>query len=122
VALSGAQLKSWMAADLSKLDLLVIQIDGIHIEQDLILLAAVGIDGEGNKRPLVVLEGATENAAMVQACWVGLPGRASDGMVGLDVGRDERLQAAATVIEGMARRRSRGAGNRCSAEGALRRW
>jgi putative transposase len=32
VALSAAQMKEWMAADLSKLDLLVIQIDGIHIE------------------------------------------------------------------------------------------
>ena len=42
VALSAAQMKEWMAADLSKLDLLVIQSDGIHIENDLVLLAAVG--------------------------------------------------------------------------------
>ncbi len=81
VALSGAQLKSWMAADLSKLDLLVIQIDGIHIEQDLILLAAVGIDGEGNKHPLGVLEGATENAAVVQALLDNLIDRGLDTKV-----------------------------------------
>jgi hypothetical protein len=31
-----------MASDLSKLDLLVIQIYGIHIADDLVLLAAVG--------------------------------------------------------------------------------
>jgi transposase-like protein len=67
VALSAAQMKEWMAADLSKLDLLVIQIDGIHIENDLVLLAAVGIDGDGVKHPLGALEGATENAAVVQA-------------------------------------------------------
>ena len=67
VALSAAQMQGWMAADLSELDLLVIQIDGIHIDQDLVLLAAVGIDGEGVKHPLAVLEGATENAAVVQA-------------------------------------------------------
>ena len=67
VALSAAQMTQWMAADLSKLDLLVIQIDGIHIENDLVLLAAVGIDGDGVKHPLGVLEGATENAAVVQA-------------------------------------------------------
>ena len=67
VALSAAQLKTWMETDLSKLDLLVIQIDGIHIEQDLVLLAAVGVDAEGNKHPLGVMEGATENAAVVQA-------------------------------------------------------
>ena len=30
--------------DLSNLDLLIIQIDGIHIDEDLMLLAAVGID------------------------------------------------------------------------------
>jgi len=32
------------------------------------LLAAVGIDGGGVKHPLGVLEGATENTAVVQAC------------------------------------------------------
>ena len=81
VALSAAQLKSWMAADLSQLDLLVIQIDGIHIEQDLILLAAVGIDGEGNKHPLAVMEGATENAAVVQALLDNLIDRGLDPKV-----------------------------------------
>jgi uncharacterized protein GlcG (DUF336 family) len=52
VALSAARMKEWMAADLSKLDLLVIQIDGIHIKDDLTLLAAVGVDGKGGKHPL----------------------------------------------------------------------
>jgi putative transposase len=67
VALSSTQMTAWMATDLSQLDLLVIQIDGIHIENDLVLLAAVGIDGKGDKHPLGVLEGASENAAVVQA-------------------------------------------------------
>jgi putative transposase len=67
VALSATQMKQWMAADLSKLDLLVIQIDGIHIEKDLVRLAAIGINGDGVKHPLCVLEGASENAAVVQA-------------------------------------------------------
>jgi putative transposase len=35
VALSAERMKEWMAADLSKLDLLVIQIDGIHINSPL---------------------------------------------------------------------------------------
>jgi len=60
-------MKEWMTSDLSKLDLLVIQIDGIHIEEDLMLLAAVGVDGVGDKHPLAVIEGATENAAVAQA-------------------------------------------------------
>jgi hypothetical protein len=55
-----------MAADLSELDLLAIQIDGMRVTGDLILLAAIGIDGEGVKYPLGLLEGATENAAVVQ--------------------------------------------------------
>ena len=42
VALSAARLKEWMASDLSGLDLLVIQIDGIHMDDDLILVAALG--------------------------------------------------------------------------------
>ena len=56
-----------MTSDLSKLDLLVIQIDGLHIGNDLVLVAALGIDGDGNKHPLGLIEGATENAAVVQA-------------------------------------------------------
>ena len=57
----------WMASDLSQLDLPVIQIDGLHIGNDLVLVGALGIDGEGNKQPLGLVEGATENAAVVQA-------------------------------------------------------
>ena len=67
VALSAERMAEWMAADLSQLDLLAIQIDGIHISDELTLLAAVGIDGGGVKHPLGLLEGATENAAVVQA-------------------------------------------------------
>jgi putative transposase len=81
VALSAAQMTEWMAADLSQLDLLVIQIDGIHIENDLVLLAAVGIDGEGTKHPLGVLEGATENAVVVQALLDNLVERGLDPKV-----------------------------------------
>ena len=67
VALSAKRMAEWMAADLSKLDLLVIQIDGLHIDNDLVLVAALGIDREGNKHPLGLIEGATENATVVQA-------------------------------------------------------
>ena len=36
-----------MASDLSGLDLLVIQIDGIHMDENLILVAAIGVDAKG---------------------------------------------------------------------------
>ena len=65
--LSTARLADFMAADLSALDLLVVQIDGLHLGDDLVLVAAIEIDGEGNKHPLALVEGATENAATVQA-------------------------------------------------------
>jgi putative transposase len=67
VALSAERMKAWMGSDLSGLDLVVLQIDGIHIGDDLVLVAAIGIDGEGVKHPLGLIEGATENAAVVQA-------------------------------------------------------
>ena len=67
VALSSECMKSFMEADLSGLDLLVVQIDGIYITEHLVLVAAVGIDGEGIKHPLGLMEGATENASVVQA-------------------------------------------------------
>jgi putative transposase len=81
VALSAARMAEWMAADLSQLDLLAIQIDGMHISEELTLLAAVGIDGDGVKHPLGVLEGATENAAVVQALLDNLVGRGLDPKV-----------------------------------------
>ena len=81
VALSAERMKEWMASDLSKLDLLVIQIDGIHIGDDLVLLAAVGVDGAGDKHPLAVIEGATENTTVVQALLDNLIERGLDPKV-----------------------------------------
>ena len=54
----AARLADFMAADLSALDLLVVQIDGLHLGDDLVLVAAIGVDGEGNKHPLALVEGA----------------------------------------------------------------
>src|SRR3954453_22782081 len=78
VALSAERMAAWMAQDLSGLDLLAVQIDGLHITEDLVLLAAVGIDAEGAKHPLGLVEGATENAVVVQALLDDLVGRGLD--------------------------------------------
>lgn len=67
VALSQKRMQKWLASDLSKLDLLVIQIDGLHVAEDIVLIGAIGIDGNGEKHILGVAEGATENAAAAQA-------------------------------------------------------
>jgi putative transposase len=42
-----------------------VQIDGIHISEHLVLVAALGIDSEGFKHPLGLMEGATEHSAVV---------------------------------------------------------
>ena len=81
VALSAARLKEWMASDLSGLDLPVIQIDGIHMDDDLILVAALGVDAKGDKHPLGLTEGAMENAATVQALIDNLVERGLDPTV-----------------------------------------
>jgi len=81
VELSAERMAAWMSSDLSRLDLLAIQIDGLHIRDELTLVAAVGIDSEGNKHPLAVVEGATENTATVQALLDNLTGRGLDPAV-----------------------------------------
>jgi transposase-like protein len=81
VELSAARMAEWMGSDLSKLDLLAIQIDGLHIQDELILVAAVGIDAAGDKHPLAVVEGATENTATVQALLDNLIERGLDPAV-----------------------------------------
>jgi transposase-like protein len=78
VALSAAKMAEWMGADLSALDLLVIQIDGLHIGTDHVMVAALGIDGGGNKHPLALVDGATENTVTVQALLDGLIERGLD--------------------------------------------
>lgn len=77
VALTRKKLKAWLASDLSARDLLVIQIDGLHVG-DHVLVAAIGVDGAGEKHVLGIAEGATENAATVQALIDNLIARGLD--------------------------------------------
>ena len=53
----------------------------LHVQEDLILVAAVGIDATGEKHPLGLVEGATENAATVQALLDNLVERGLDPAV-----------------------------------------
>ena len=52
----------WLGRDLGAIDLVVLMIDGVYIEEH-VLLVALGIDVDGKKHVLGVREGATENAA-----------------------------------------------------------
>ena len=81
VALTEEKLTEWMSCDLSRLDLLVIQIDGMHLDENLLMIGAVGIDINGDKHPLGVMEGATENTSVVQALLDNLMARGLDPTV-----------------------------------------
>jgi putative transposase len=81
VALSAARMKQWMATRLDHLDLMVIQIDGVHMADDMLLVAAIGIDATGEKHPLGLVEGATENAATARALIANLIDRGLDPAV-----------------------------------------
>ena len=60
VALTRSKLKAWLASPLDDLDLVVLQIDGLHVG-DHLMVAAIGIDTGGAKHVLGLAEGATEN-------------------------------------------------------------
>jgi putative transposase len=60
------RLTELMRRDLSGLKLVALLIDGVHFAEH-VVLAAVGIDLDGEKHPLGLREGATENAAACKA-------------------------------------------------------
>jgi transposase-like protein len=66
VAISREKMNHWLSKDLSALNILVIQIDGLHVAEHT-MIAALGIDDQGNKHPLSLVMGATENHTVVQA-------------------------------------------------------
>lgn len=62
VAATERQMAEWLGRDLGAIDLGVLMIDGVVIDEH-VLLVALGIDADGKKHVLGVREGATENAA-----------------------------------------------------------
>ena len=81
VALSAARMTEWMETRLDRLDLLVVQIDGVRIAEDRLAAAALGVDATGQKHPLGIVEGATENAATARALVDDLVDRGLDPAV-----------------------------------------
>lgn len=66
VATTEAQMGLWLGRDLGDVDLAVLMLDGVHIN-DHVLLVALGIDADGKKHVLGIREGATENATACTA-------------------------------------------------------
>ena len=65
VAASAAQLQKLCEKKLDDLDLVAILIDGIHLGQQ-VLVVALGIESSGKKQVLGLWQGATENTTVVQ--------------------------------------------------------
>ena len=66
-----------LAADLSGLDLVALMIDGVYFAEHLCVVA-LGIDIEGTKHPLGLVEGSTENTTVVKTLLSGLRDRGLD--------------------------------------------
>jgi putative transposase len=80
VAQTETALAGLLAADLSGLDLVALMVDGVHFGEHTCVVA-LGIDIDGTKHPLSLVEGSTENTTLVTELIVGLRER------GLDVTR-----------------------------------
>ena len=77
VAMTETALADLLAEDLSGLDLVALMIDGVHFA-DHLCIVALGIDIDGVKHPLALVEGSTENTTVVKALLVGLRERGLD--------------------------------------------
>ena len=77
VAATETALAELLAADLSGLDLVALMIDGVHFGEHTCVVA-LGIDIDGTKHPLSLVEGSTENTTLVTDLIVGLRERGLD--------------------------------------------
>jgi putative transposase len=71
VAATETALAQLLAADLRCLDLVAFMVDGVHFGEHTCVVA-LGIDIDGVKHPLALVEGSTENATLVTDLIVGL--------------------------------------------------
>jgi len=77
VALTSAQLATWLARPLDDLDVRVIFLDGLHFREHVVVVA-LGVDAQGQKHVLALHEGTTENATVCKALLTDLRERGLD--------------------------------------------
>ncbi|MGV1028547.1 MAG: IS256 family transposase [Dermatophilaceae bacterium] len=77
IAMTETALADLLVKDLSEVDLVALMIDGVHFA-DHLCVVALGIDIDGTKHPLAVVEGSTENTTLVRGLLVGLRERGLD--------------------------------------------
>jgi putative transposase len=99
VAMTETALAELLAADLSRQDLVALLIDGVHLAESCCLVA-LGIDIEGNKHPLALVDGSTENATLVCAMLVDPRERGLDVTRPMLVGIDGSKALRKAVLDG----------------------
>jgi hypothetical protein len=87
VAMTETALAELLSQDLSGLDLVALMIDGVHFAESCCIVA-LGIDIDGVKHPLALVEGSTENATLVTGLLVDLRERGLDVIRPMLVGLD----------------------------------
>jgi putative transposase len=98
VAMTETALAELLAADLSGLDLVALMVDGVHFGESCCVVA-LGIDAEGVKHPLALVEGATENATVVTELFTGLRERGLDVTRPILVGIDGAKALRKAVVD-----------------------
>lgn len=69
-----ASAEAWLRRDLSQINLVVLMIDGLHVD-DHVVLVAMAVDTDGNKHVLGLREGATENSTSCKALLADMESR-----------------------------------------------
>jgi putative transposase len=98
VAMTETALAELLSQDLSGLDLVALMIDGVHFAESCCIVA-LGIDIEGDKHPLALVEGSTENATLVTDLLVDLRERGLDVTRPMLVGFDGSEALRKAVID-----------------------
>ncbi|MGH3553905.1 MAG: IS256 family transposase [Pseudonocardiaceae bacterium] len=98
VAMTETALAELLSKDLSDLDVVALMVDGVHFAESCCIVA-LGIDIEGNKHPLALVEGSTENATLVTGLLVDLRERGLDVTRPLLVGIDGSKALRKAVLD-----------------------
>ena len=98
VAMTETALAELLSRDLSGLDLVALMIDGVRFAESCCVVA-LGIDIEGNKHPLALVEGSTENATLVTGLLVDLRERGLDVTRSMLVGLDGSKALRKAVVD-----------------------
>jgi transposase-like protein len=98
VAMTETALTDLLATDLSELDLVAVMIDGVYFAEHLCVVA-LGIDIDGTKHPLGLVEGSTENTTVVKGLLTGLRERGLDTTLPILAVLDGAKALAAAVKE-----------------------